>query len=305
MEKRKDAGVKKATVWMAALLLALGAARAESAPAVFRVTDGEGHCLYLLGTVHVGREEMFPLGPAVESAWQAADILAVEADISALEENALLALRYAAALRYGRGDEAKRHLPPKIYRLGAEKLGVPEAALNQMRPMAWVSLAEEAAGERLGFSSGWGADAWLLKRAKKENKPVEELEGIEAQLSFIQNIPDEVCAKQLDGMLSDPEGTEETLLRMLNAWMQGDTETLAACLEEDRQDHLPDTAEAFQSYNELIYTERNRHFARQAMAYMESGKTVLMAVGAAHVLGEDGLAELLGQAGYTMEKITE
>ena len=61
----------------AALLLQPYAAGAESTPLVYRVTDGQGHVLYLLGTIHVGSDGMYPLGSAVEEAYENADILAV------------------------------------------------------------------------------------------------------------------------------------------------------------------------------------------------------------------------------------
>lgn len=293
--------MKRSIVWLAALLLAVGTARAESSPAFWRVTDGAGHCLYLLGTVHMGREDMFPLGPAVEAAWQDSEVLAVEADAEALQANPLLAVRYALTLRYGGGDTAKNHLSPETYALGVEKLGQPEAALNRLRPMAWVSLAEAASGQRLGFSSDWGADAWLLKRARQENRPVEEIEGIEEQLAVIQRVPDAVCDRQIYDSLSDPEGTDQALSRMLDAWMRGDAEALAAWIEEEQNDDSQALAETFRAYHALVYGERDRLFTQKALAYLASGKTVFMAVGAAHVLGHGALLERLRQAGCTVE----
>ena len=66
------------------LLLPLGAGgcapqREGSAGLLYRVTGGKSE-LYLLGSIHVGSEEMYPMGQHILDALEAADVLAFECD---------------------------------------------------------------------------------------------------------------------------------------------------------------------------------------------------------------------------------
>ena len=62
-------------------------------------------------------------------------------------------------------------------------------------------------------------------------------------------------------------------------------------------------AEAYAEYSDTLIDSRNDGFEEQALAYLNSGKMALIAVGAFHIIGENGLAEKLARAGYTVEEI--
>lgn len=290
---------------MAACILALcmlggAACRGEEGPAVYRVRDAAGHTLYLFGTAHMGRTA-FSFGASLEEAWRASQALAVEADVTALLTDAALSAEYNAAVRYDPGDDITRHLSPETYALGLAALNQPENALKRLRPMAWLSLAEQAAFLRLGYSGEYGADQALLLRAKAENRPVEELEGFREQIRMIREAPDAACDALLRDMLCDPAAWDQMCVRQLEAWARGDEAVFARLMEQDRQRVTDENRAALQSYYTMIYDQRNARFTRQAEAYLASGKTVLMAVGAAHAMGPGGVAERLHEMGCHVE----
>lgn len=278
-------------------------ALADSAPALYRVEDQAGYHIYLLGAVHVGSADMYPLGDAFEAAWQDAQALAVEMDADALETDMLRLMKYAAATVYTDGDTAKNHLSPEAYALGVEKLGQPEYLLNRMRPFIWASLAENALFEQMGFSAEYGVDSFLTKRAKEEQKPVIEMEGLDTQLAIIQNVPDEVSESILLSMLLLPDEAEKSMSGMMEAYISGDAASLEIWIETDTSDFPEELAATFEAYNNMLYHDRNDGFVRQAEEYLQEGKTVLICIGAAHILGEDGLVNQLKAAGYTVTEI--
>lgn len=285
------------------LLLSALPALAGSTPALYKVEDQAGHRIYLLGAVHVGREEMYPLGDAFEAAWQDAQALAVEMDTSTLQTDIQQMLKYAAATMYTDGDAAKNHLSPESYALGVEKLGQPEFILNRMRPFLWASLAEENLFGALGYTADYGVDGFLTKRAKEEEKPVIEMEGLDQQLAIIQSVPDEVSEMILLSMLLQPEENKKSMQGMLDAYTAGDAAGLETWLENDMTEYPDELAESFEAYNDLLYHDRNDGFARQAKEYLQEGRIVLICIGAAHILGEDGLVNQLQNAGYTVTEI--
>lgn len=286
----------------AALLLQPYAAGAESAPLVYRVMDGEGHTLYLLGTIHVGNDEMYPLGSAVEEAYQNADVLAVELDLYAYGGNLFSAMKTAFGLMYGLQDNAKNHLSPETYALGVKSLGMPEIALQRMKPAMWYSLAENYIIGKAGLDAMKGVDYGLLKQAHGDGKQIDELESMEAQMATLLAIPEDVIDYEVQAMLTYPEESAQGLLMLFEAWRQGDEAALRSLLEAstEGEDAL---SEAYDEYGDILIDSRNDGFEEQALAYLNSGKTALIAVGAFHIIGENGLAEKLARAGCTVEEI--
>ena len=286
----------------AALLLQPYAAGAESAPLVYRVTDVEGHVLYLLGTIHVGTDEMYPLGGAVEEAYQNADILAVEMDVYAYGGNLFSSLKTAFSLMYGVQDNVKNHLSPETYALGVEKLGMPEIALQRMKPAMWYSLAENYIIEKAGLDAMKGVDYGLLKQAHKDGKQIDELESLEEQMATLLAIPEDVIDYEVQSMLTYPEESAQGLRTLFEAWRQGDEKGLRAMLEASTEGE-EELSDAYAAYSDALIDSRNDGFEEQALSYLNSGKTALIAIGAFHIIGENGLAEKLARAGYTVEEI--
>ena len=286
----------------AALLLQPYAAGAESAPLVYRVTDGAGHVLYLLGTIHVGNDDMYPLGGAVEEAYENAEIVAVEMDVYAYGGNLFSTMKTAFALMYGVQDNVKNHLSPETYALGVEKLGMPEIALQRMKPAMRYSLAENYIIEKAGLDAMKGVDYWLLRQAHKDGKQIDELESLEEQMATLLAIPEEVIDYEIQAMLTYPEESAQGLLMLFEAWRQGDEAGLRTLLEVSTEGE-EDLSEAYGEYSDILIDSRNDGFEEQALSYLNSGKTALIAVGAFHIIGENGLAEKLAHLGYTVEEI--
>ncbi len=286
----------------AALLLQPYAAGAESAPLVYRVTDAEGHALYLLGTIHVGNDDMYPLGGAVEEAYQNADIVAVELDVYAYGGNLFSTIKTAFALMYGAQDNIKNHLSPETYALGVKALGMPEIALQRMKPAMWYSLAENYIIAKAGLDAMKGVDYWLLKQAHKDGKQIDELETLEEQMATLLAIPEDVIDYEVQAMLTYPEESAQGLLTLFEAWRQGDEKGLRTLLEASTEGE-EDLSDAYAEYSDTLIDSRNDGFEEQALTYLNSGKTALIAVGAFHIIGENGLAEKLARAGFTVEEI--
>ena len=296
--------MKRAAAAALALAVLLGAAcLAESTPVIYRVTDDAGHVLYLMGTVHMGTEDMYPLGGAFEEAWQASDLLAVECNIVAVEENIFLNVKYARGLMLGFSDSVKNHLSAETCALGPEAFGVSESVLDRLRPAAWLSLAEKISMKAIDFDPAFGVDRTLISRARREQRQVLELEGLDAQLEVLSSLPDEVVDAQILRILKNG-GTSAFWTRMLtDAWQWGDERTFEAIMSQSRKAVPGENAEAYEAYDRIMITDRNEGFARRAIELMQSGQTALIAIGAAHVIGEDSVTAKLHEAGYTVERM--
>lgn len=296
--------MRKEQVAALALVLTLSLpAAAQASPLLYRAWDAAGHTIYLLGTMHVGEEEKAALSPLVEMAWEASSALAVEADLTAFQQDRDRVQAYSRALLYGAGETAQAHLSQEVYALGIARLSTPEATLRRLRPAAWVSLAQEQVYATLGLSSDWGMDAVLLNRAYAESKPVYELESVEQQTALMQEMPDAAAEAQLKGLLEDEQAAQTELWQLYQAWADGDAEAIWALVQAERQQIPADAQDEYAAYDQKMYGDRNRAFAEAALRYLSSGECVLMAFGAAHFPGDDGVVQLLQSAGVSLERI--
>ena len=283
---------------LALLTVGVGAGLAASTPLVYEVKDDIGHTLYLLGTIHVGGEDMYPLSEAVRNVYEAADVLAVEVDVVEETGGLLSSLMTLVDLMYGFTDSAKNHLSPETYALGVEKLGVPELLLKRLKPAAWYSLAEYNVYLAVGLDAALGVDYYLLNRAHQDGKRIDELESMDEQMDVLLHLPEDVLDEQIYLTLAHPEEAGAELLFLYNAWCAGDEEAFTAYLTmQDAMDG------AYDEYSDVLLGSRNEGFEVQAVAYLQSGETALIAIGAAHILGEDGLAARLARAGYQVTEI--
>jgi len=291
--------MKKLFALILALMLLIPAALADSDPLIYRVTDGKGGTLYLFGTVHVGREDMYPLPEDVLEALENSDALAVEADVTEEVTGELLAL-YMEYMYYSKGDCLSDHFAPETMDLITGFLeGYPLPMLDVMRPITVQALVEQAL---LSEYPAPGVDETLIGMAREQGKQILEVEGARFQLEMFPLLPESVIEMSIVSLLEDPEAGAAEMAALVDAWVAGDeaalTELCLISYEGVPEELLADLAE----YERLMYTDRNIGMAETAAEYLESGDTVFFAVGAAHLLGEGGLAELLRWAGYTVER---
>lgn len=287
----------------AALLFSNGGAKAECAPLVYRVTDTAGRCIYLLGTIHIGEPSMYPLSEAVETAYRESDVLAVELDLYTFNQSILKSLRYSAALMYGPGEDVTSHLSPETYALGLEKLGVAPFMLKNMRPALWYSLAENLIYSQAGLSPDYGVDLHLLKRAWQDGKRVDELEGLDSQLNTLLALPDAALDFEIYQSLSNMEAAADAARGLMDAWETGDEEALLMYLGETAEIAPEDLDDAYADFLDTLLGMRNEDFEVLARGYLDRGEKALIAIGAGHIVGQDGLAARLSRAGYTVTEI--
>lgn len=291
-------------LFLALLMLAqASSACAECAPLLYRVTDDAGHVIYLLGTIHVGDEATDDLGPAVESAYAAADVLAVEVDVLSFARNWRDLFKMAALMVYRPGDDITKHFSPETCALGMEKLGVPPFILRQMKPIAWYSLADQYVMDAVGLSADRGVDMRLLSRAKRDGKPVHEMEGMDSQLETLLSFPESVMDAEVREMLLHPEESAQATRMLYDAWRTGDEETLNALVSAMNPADGDALQADYAAFEDVLIGSRNDGFTRQAMEYLSRGETALIAIGAFHIVGESGLARQLALAGCQVEEI--
>lgn len=169
--------------------LALAATPAAAATYLWEVLSLTNRA-YLYGTVHAGRAEWFPLPREVEEAYDDAKVLVVEADITNV--NAMASS--PRSMTYPSPDSLRNHVPAADYarfRNLLMRYALPEPQLAQMKPFMAVSLLVFSEWSRVGYMPQYSIDAYLIKKAKAEMKPIVEIEGIETQIRLMDSLTEQ------------------------------------------------------------------------------------------------------------------
>lgn len=276
-------------------------------PLLYQVTDADGNTLWLFGSIHVGRENFYPLPDYIYDAYNSADALAVECDILALENDFSAMTQVMAQLVYTDGTTIRDHLPEELYDQAVDRLqeeGVYNSMLDYYMPIMWSSLLDSLLYEHAKVDSNLGVDRHLLEMAHEEGKQVLEVESVEFQYRMLASFSSELQVLLLESSLQAlqfPSLGTLSLNAMLNSWAAGDAEYLASLLSTEVGAFASEEEQLlYQEYNDAMLVQRNISMTDYAEAALKSGQEVFICVGAAHVVGEGAMADLLLQRGYTV-----
>jgi uncharacterized protein YbaP (TraB family) len=291
----------RATALAFALLAALLAhAQKGSTPLLFEVRSAT-NTVYLLGTVHVGSRQMYPMSSAVEEAFARSRVLALEIDPND-REAALAALQGSL---YRPPDNLRNHISPELLAELQEvlpRIGLPiEYAQTMKPPLLAITLAMMEIA-RLGYDPAMGVESHLAARAKERGMPLVQLESAEEQMRLFDLLSEPtqaaVLAQALHSIARDEMAGE--LDELLAAWSQGDAKRLLEVIERENADLPTGMGEELR---EALYTRRNRGMAAKVEAMLAGEVPHFVAVGAGHLLGEDGVVALLRARGFTVKQL--
>lgn len=280
-------------------------------PLLYRVTDKSGNVAWLFGSIHVGREDYYPLPAYVREAFENADALAVELDIVAFEKDVGLQMKSLMPLVYQDGSTIKDHIPRELYDQAVDVLKdckLYATALDLYCPALWGSLIESWMVMEMGGNADLGIDRHLLDMAYDTEKEIIEIESAEFQYKMLADFEDDVQIMFLKSAVQSYEEADETvagLEKMMDLWAAGDESAFSEYLNASDDTMTEEEKQTYEKYNQVMITDRNLAMADYAEEALSGGKEIFICVGAAHIVGEGAVAELLSQRGYLVERIQD
>jgi len=268
---------------------------AGDAPALWVVRDADS-TIYLFGTVHLLRPETVWDSPVVDQAFDSADQIWFEIENPDDQAAAIpLVQRYGIDLETSLSSRLTPGEQTQL-NMAAEAMGLNGPAFEPMRPWLAALTLSVAPLTRAGYETDSGVELVLRARALEAGKPITGLETIEEQLQVLSGMSEDAQMAFLRSVLSDYENATVELDRLVAAWAIGDMETLEAI------GVTPMRAEGEEFYQALL-ARRNANWAGQIDTMMQGEGVIFIAVGAAHLAGDDSVQVLLKQRGYTVRRI--
>ena len=279
-------------------------------PMLFHVTGPEGQEGWLFGTIHVGDERIDTAVEKLKPFLDGADALAVEFDVVAYENDFAAQIQGMNHFLLTDGTKITDHMPAETYEKAAALLKEAKVSpeLMQTYDLAmWSQLVEQAAlMTKTDFDIESGVDRTLIHYCYDRGIEVRDVESAELQYGLLAGFPDELNLLMLENTLDNLDGYKFSMNLLYNAWLRGNASTLEGLLNsEGSSDQLSEEEAALMDeYYDVMLTQRNAGMRDKAVEWLEAGDRVFFAVGAAHLLGEDGLIALLRAEGYAVEQLS-
>ncbi len=248
---------------------------------------------YLLGTIHLGTKDLYPLDARIEEAFDASEVIAVEADTKNLTPEFAQLVRSLGT--YPKGDSLAKHVSQKTLDMLRQN-GMDPQLFGRLRPWLLGFQLEQAAYQKLGASGQIGLDMHFMN--KRGKRRLVELESLEAQLRMLSKLPGEDKDAYLQKTMESLPQIEALFPRIIEFWRTGDApgmEKMAVGMEtqsdQDKRNY------------DIMIRDRNKTMAAGIEKLIKAGKPFFAMVGALHLVGADGVPALLKKRGYKVRQV--
>lgn len=270
------------SVLLGLLLVVTGTAQAE----ILYKAHWDDRTIWLLGTIHVASQPETQLSEHSRQALAEVDQVWLELTPDELMRGGM-AMQQAGSRD---GDQLEDVLSTETwteFQALSEELGIPAMVLNDLQ--AWLAqlLLLGPLMESQGFSGQQGIEMQLITQAREVEQELQGLEDVQTQIEAFRRSQEHMGEEEIiQRFLSDAETLQEDLTELEQTWQRGALAELMAILED-----YPGMAEM----QDALLSERNHNWLEQ-LAELPAGD-YMVAVGAGHLGGDDGLITLIREQG--------
>jgi uncharacterized protein len=275
-------------------LALLAPLHAEQAKNFLWKATAKGSVVYLAGSIHMLSPDFYPLNPVFDNAFKEADLLVEEVDLGEMlgPESQMQSLMRGMLPA---GQTIDKVLSPETLALvtkTAKDLGAPIEALQRFKPWMLALTLEGLELANAGFDPQLGLDKHFYDLAKEGAKAVQGLETVEYQLSRLDGMTPGQQDRMLAQTLKEIDTEKASVAKLTTAWKTGDADAVAKLV-------LGNLKTEPVLYERLL-VERNKNWLPKIEALFARKGHALVLVGAAHLVGPDGLIAMLKAKGYSV-----
>ena len=299
-------------LWLAVLLcMVYGVSFARGEPEedtfLWRVSKN-GPTSYLLGTVHVGPvngklpEQYVELIKHVESVVVESNSDETESPDYLQDLATMNDMMYETNPLHKTIGDVRIVLINRALKQGEEPLQIDRN--TRMQPWAVWAMLESMYSPK-GYSYQYGIDNLLIQEAKKQSKQVVALERLEG-MRYMESVPEDKVIRRLDKMIAHHKAILQEEIELVTQYQRQEAKQIWADINNPVK-QMRYVSKKDQAYwNDFLFdrllTERNQTWLNKLVTILPQ-KPALVAVGSAHLFGEQGLILRLRQIGYKVEPI--
>jgi uncharacterized protein YbaP (TraB family) len=293
----------------------------------FYKTEANGNTVYMLGSIHAGNSELYPLNADIEKAYQASDALGVEIDMT--NENGTFEIMEQALFNDGTSlkDHVSKDTYDKVIKVAKDR-GYNEVLIKKYKPWYLYLLfstrpltnADSTGSTETALNTALGIDIHFLTMATLSGKQILEVEGYGVQTEMLNSFSDDLQEYLLCTTIASydkttegtSDGNQDDMLDILAQWREGDEKEFLkyTSFEYENGDLLANDADAsvdalIKEFKEKLFTNRDKKMADyiEKLLTSEDKKTYFIVVGSGHYVSNHDVIDRLTEKGYTITQI--
>jgi uncharacterized protein len=275
--------------------------------------------LYLLGSIHIGIKEMYPLNPIIMDAWNKSDVLGVEIDIGNIETGLVFSNLIPKLIDME--TPLYKKLPTDIYEKLKEKFNnlslkfdlsidyidyltpLGAALCLELQNIIETMMNEEVDDEANPFVKG--IDMFFLELAREEDKKIIEVESVNRQIQALEELNEFIVdyIKSLLERQNNKDNYEDNyneLIDLVTAWKDGDVKKIEKLINNPFSSDKNIDAKI---KNALLY-KRNQEIATKIEQYFLDDEKYFIIIGAGHFVGKNSIIDFLNKTGkYNIKRL--
>jgi uncharacterized protein YbaP (TraB family) len=196
------------------------------------------------------------------------------------------------------GTTLQQNISAETYSLATKRtqeLGIDIRTLSPLKPWLVALTMASLKLQKLGFDPNSGVDHYLAGRATKAGKPIAGLETAAFQIGLMDQLSAADQESMLRQSLREMDLLDKGLDQIVRSWAAGDVPALEQLLLSAMRE--------YPAVHQKIVVDRNRRWLPEIERMIEQGENALVVVGAAHLVGKEGVIELLKGRGYILEQM--
>lgn len=284
------------TLYFTLLLVSIPFADAKTGNSFIWSFKSGDNTVYLLGSIHVLNKESYPLPEEIENIYNCCRRIVFETDLDSINESSMQGKMLRRGM-YPKGQTLSDNISSETYEMLRRKLetsGLSILPFEQFRP--WMVALTITGSEmiRLGFDHELGLDRKFINMAKQDSKELLFLESNEFQINLFAGLGRTKQEALLRQVLIEIKIIESMFSDMVSAWKSGSAEKLNSIMNESFR--------GFPDLHDRLITKRNRRWVAKILNMARQQGDLLVVVGAAHLVGEKSVVDLLKQKGYEIKQ---
>jgi len=302
LQLEKKATTQQAVILAVRFIKNIYAFAGQGSKGVAWVVEDEDTVVYLLGSIHLGTPDLYPLNKNLVTAFNEADALVVEANNLDTEGSKY----FTEKTIYADNSKLKDTVTPETFAKlehVAKLYSLPMEHLTLLKPWYLANIFSVQAmsdsfdmtPEDMGIH---GIDLYFILNARLQQKPVIELEGIKAQTDMFEGLSPEAqeqyLVSALDSIIDPSKNQSKIHQEMLTSWKNGDVETLAKSFQA--------TVEEQSEFNKMLLGLRDEQMAKKIINLLKKKEgTYFVVVGSGHLVTEKTIRYHLEKNGYDVK----
>ena len=253
--------------------------------------------VYLAGSFHMLRASDYPLPAEFIRAYNDSRKIIFEVPPGEAESPEYMGKFLSLAI-YNDGTTLKEHITTAAYAKAesfCKERNYPLEQYQFFKPTFLVMTLTVSVMNKIGADPRKGIDYLFKEKALQDGKASGSLETVDQQISLLTSMDASLGSDQILESIEELKQIEVMLSELLAVWRKGDE----AKMEEL---YIKDLKIYPQLYQTLI-VDRNNKWVRNIEGYLNGSGSTMVVVGAAHLVGADGLVNLLRKRGYKVVKL--